>query len=110
MAANITSCHGRDGDLTINLCYKQRLLEGALRGIKSKSSFLKIVHSANGNSIRKFRLIYYSSSPPRQCLSRGDEKRRRIRKYIMCDSNISLSKAVNWKRQDLIWYLVLSPY
>lgn len=37
MAANITSCHGRDGDLTINLCYKQQLLEGALCEIKSKS-------------------------------------------------------------------------
>lgn len=63
MAANITSCHGRDGDLPVNLCYKQRLLEGAPRGIKRKSSFLKIVRSANGNSIRKFSLIYYSSSP-----------------------------------------------
>lgn len=53
MAANITSCHGRDGDLTVNLCYKQQLLEGARQGIRCKSSFLKIVHSVNGNSIRK---------------------------------------------------------
>lgn len=24
--------------------------------------------------------------------------------------NISQSKAVNWKRRDLMWYLLLSPY
>lgn len=109
MAANITSCHGRNGDLAVNLCYKQQLLKGAQQGIKRKSSFLKIVQHVNGNTIRKFSLIYYSSSTPPQCLSKGDENRQ-LCKFIMWDSEISLSKAVNWKRQDLIWYLLLSPY
>lgn len=63
MAANITSWLGRNADLAVNLCYKQPLLKRAPRGIKLKSSFLKIVPSAGGNSIRKFRLIYNSSSP-----------------------------------------------
>lgn len=62
MAANITLWLGRNADLAVNLCYKQPL-KRALRGIKLKSSFLKIVPSAGGNSIRKFRLIYNSSSP-----------------------------------------------
>lgn len=63
MAANITSWLGRNADLAVNLCYKQPLLKRSPGGIKLKSSFLKTVPSVGGNSIRKFRLIYNSTSP-----------------------------------------------
>lgn len=48
--------------------------------------------------------------PPRRRLARGDEKRWRMLEYIMWESNTLLSEALNWKRQDLIWYQVLSPH
>lgn len=65
MAANITSGHGRDGDLAVNLCDKQQLSKGGHGEVLRANPLSgKLFTAQMGIPSEKFKLIYYSSAPP----------------------------------------------